>query len=135
MWCAIAAAFFSPPGGFLGQQIWSHSRHCLVAPDNIPGESLSEKWEDKELQEQCSGGTAKLERRSWKRSGVRGKQKPLKAQEEPLLGWAALSVCNQHLFHADKTMLKYTFAELMSSPNTHLEKSRLEFFSLYKQTL
>lgn len=37
VWCAIAATFFSPPRGFLGQQIWSHSRHCLVAPDNLQG--------------------------------------------------------------------------------------------------
>lgn len=98
-WCATATTSFSSPrgqwGGFLGQQIWSHSRYCLFAPDKLPRKALSQKWEDAEPQEQCSGITRWREGAmvSWKRSGDRGEQKPLRAQEEPLLGWAALSKC------------------------------------------
>lgn len=119
---AIARPFFSPPRCFLGQQICSHSRDCLVVPDNLPGQSLSEKWKDTELQEQCSGVTAKVERRSHGELEKVRRQRKAKASQGAggTTAWlgCSLKICNQHLFYTDKTMLEYTFAELMSSPNT-----------------
>lgn len=128
-WCAIATSSFSPPRGFLGQQIWSHGRYCLVAPDKLPREALSEKWEDPDPPEQCSGVTAKVEIRSHGELEKVRRQRKAEASQGTggTTAWLGcfFKVCSQHLFYTDKTLLKYTFAELVSSPNTHLEKSRL----------
>lgn len=87
MWCARAAAFFTPPRPFLGQQIWSHRRYSRklsreifvrkVGGHRAAGAALSkvERWSHGELE--------KVRRQR--------KAKPLRTQEEPLLDWAALS--------------------------------------------
>lgn len=126
-WCIIAAASFSPPrgwwGGFLGEQIWSHSRHtgwllqinylgelCQKAGKTYsPGSLALVKWP------RWRQGPMKR----WRRSGDIGKTQAAQGTggTTSWFDWS-FKVCDQHLFQTDKNYVNLYF---WWGPNTHLK--------------